>query len=206
MCLVSRGRRHFVAIVSMALLGTTVGEPTAQVNAGVPPSVIPLSEGFEAGYGTFNSSSTGCPTIGCLWTVVTSHANTGTYAAYADDVKETGDQFLFLGPALAIPVRATSATLTFWHLYDFESDDVFNYYGMAVAYTMVDTLRKAGRNLTRAGVLKAATHLNEVNPFLLPGVRIQTSPSDYYPMDKVKLARYKGDHWQFFGNLVRARD
>jgi branched-chain amino acid transport system substrate-binding protein len=87
-----------------------------------------------------------------------------------------------------------------------KSDDVFNYYGMAVAYTMVDTLRKAGRNLTRAGVLKAATHLNEVNPFLLPGVRIQTSPSDYYPMDKVKLARYKSDHWQFFGNLVRARD
>jgi hypothetical protein len=87
-----------------------------------------------------------------------------------------------------------------------KSDDVFNYYGMAVAYTMVDTLRKAGRNLTRAGVLKAATHLNEVNPFLLPGVRIQTSPSDYYPMDKVKLARYKNDHWQFFGNLVRARD
>ena len=87
-----------------------------------------------------------------------------------------------------------------------KSDDVFNYYGMAVAYTMVDTLRKAGPNLTRAGVLKAATHLNEVNPFLLPGVRIQTSPSDYYPMDKVKLARYKNDHWQFFGNLVKARD
>jgi branched-chain amino acid transport system substrate-binding protein len=87
-----------------------------------------------------------------------------------------------------------------------KSDDVFNYYGMAVAYTMVDTLRKAGRNLTRAGVLKAATHLDEVNPFLLPGVRIQTSSSDYYPMDKVKLARYKSDHWQFFGNLVRARD
>ena len=84
-----------------------------------------------------------------------------------------------------------------------KSDDVFNYYGMAVAYTMVDTLRKAGRNPTRAGVLKAATHLNEVNPFLLPGVRIQTSPSDYYPMDKVKLARYKSDHWQFFGNLVQ---
>jgi branched-chain amino acid transport system substrate-binding protein len=89
---------------------------------------------------------------------------------------------------------------------DAKPDDVFNYYGMAVAYTMVDTLKKAGPNLTRAGVLKAATHLDETNPFLLPGVRIQTSPSDYYPMDKVKLARYKGDHWQFFGNLVRARD
>ena len=87
-----------------------------------------------------------------------------------------------------------------------KADDVFNYYGMAVAYTMVDTLRKAGRNPTREGVLRAATHLNEINPFLLPGVRIRTTPNDYYPMDKVKLARYHGTHWQFFGKLVRARD
>jgi branched-chain amino acid transport system substrate-binding protein len=86
-----------------------------------------------------------------------------------------------------------------------KTDDVFNYYGMAVAYTMVDTLRKAGRNLTRASVLRAATHLDETNPFLLPGVRIKTSPNDYYPMDKVKLARYHGTHWQFFGKLVSAR-
>jgi hypothetical protein len=85
-------------------------------------------------------------------------------------------------------------------------DDVFNYYGMAVAYTMVDTLKKAGQNLTRAGVLKAATHLDETNPFLLPGLRIKTSPSDYYPIDQVKLARYRNNQWQFFGKFVRARD
>jgi hypothetical protein len=77
---------------------------------------------------------------------------------------------------------------------------------MAVAYTMVDTLRKAGRDPTREGVLRAATHLNETNPFLLPGVRIRTTPNDYYPMDQVKLARYHGTHWQFFGKLVRARN
>ena len=87
-----------------------------------------------------------------------------------------------------------------------KSDDVFNYYGMAVAYTMVDTLRKAGRNPTRVSVLRAATHLDETNPFLLPGIRIQTTPNDYYPLDTVKLARYHGTHWQFFGNLVTARD
>src|SRR5262245_20191015 len=74
-------------------------------------------------------------------------------------------------------------------------NDVFNYYGMAVAYTMVDTLRKAGRNLTRASVLQAATHLNETNPFMLPGVRIRTSPNDYYPLDRVKLARYRSGYW-----------
>ncbi len=85
-------------------------------------------------------------------------------------------------------------------------DDVFNYYGMAVAYTMVDTLQKAGRNPTRAAVLKAATHLDEVNPFLLPGLKIKTSPSDYYPIDRVKLARYEQGHWRFFGKFVTARD
>jgi branched-chain amino acid transport system substrate-binding protein len=85
-----------------------------------------------------------------------------------------------------------------------KADDVFNYYGMAVAYTMVDTLRKAGRNPTRESVLRAATHLNETNPFLLPGIRIRTTSNDYYPMDKVKLARYHGTHWQFFGSLVPA--
>ena len=85
-------------------------------------------------------------------------------------------------------------------------DDVFNYYGMAVAYTMVDTLQKAGRNPTRAGLLKAATHLDEANPFLLPGLKIKTSPSDYYPIDQVKLARYERGQWRFFGKFVSARD
>jgi branched-chain amino acid transport system substrate-binding protein len=87
-----------------------------------------------------------------------------------------------------------------------KADDVFYYYGMAVAYTMVDTLKKAGRNPTREGVLRAATHLNEQNPFLLPGVRVKTSPNDYYPLGKVRLARYRGTHWQFFGSLVNAGD
>jgi hypothetical protein len=70
---------------------------------------------------------------------------------------------------------------------------------------MVDTLRQAGRSPTRASVLEAATHLDETNPFLLPGIRVKTSPSDYYPIDQVKLARYRRDHWQFFGKLVSAR-
>jgi branched-chain amino acid transport system substrate-binding protein len=82
--------------------------------------------------------------------------------------------------------------------------DVYNYYGMAVAYTMVDALRHAGKNLTRAGLLRAATHLDEVNPFLLSGVRIRTSPNDYYPIDKARLIRYSNGHW-IFGKLVNAQ-
>jgi branched-chain amino acid transport system substrate-binding protein len=82
--------------------------------------------------------------------------------------------------------------------------DVYNYYGMAVAYTMVDVLRHAGRSPTRASVLRAATHLDEVNPFLLSGVHVHTSPNDYYPLDKARLIRYSNGHW-IFGKLVNAQ-
>jgi branched-chain amino acid transport system substrate-binding protein len=83
--------------------------------------------------------------------------------------------------------------------------DVYNYYGMAVAYSMVDALRQAGKNPTREALLRAATHLNEVNPFLLPGIRIRTSPNDYYPMDKARFVRYRNGLWVLFGKLEDAR-
>jgi len=83
--------------------------------------------------------------------------------------------------------------------------DVYLYYGMAVAYTMVDALRRAGANPTRDSLLRAATHLDETNPFLLPGIRIRTSPKDYYPMDKARFVRYSNGLWVLFGKLVNAR-
>jgi branched-chain amino acid transport system substrate-binding protein len=83
--------------------------------------------------------------------------------------------------------------------------DVYNYYGMTVAYTMVDALRRAGRNPTRESLLRAATHLDEVNPFLLPGIRVRTSPSDYYPIDKARFVRYGNGQWAYIGKLVAAR-
>ena len=84
--------------------------------------------------------------------------------------------------------------------------DVYNYAGMAFAFTMVDALRKAGRNVTRAGLLRAATHLDERdNPFVLPGVTIQTSPTNYIPLSKAQLYRYRGGRWQPFSGLLGAR-
>jgi branched-chain amino acid transport system substrate-binding protein len=84
-------------------------------------------------------------------------------------------------------------------------EDVYNFYGMGVAYTMVDALKRAGKSPTRASLLRAATHLNEVNPFMRPGIRIVTSPSDYYPISKAQLVRYDKVHWVPVGSLVSAR-
>jgi branched-chain amino acid transport system substrate-binding protein len=87
-----------------------------------------------------------------------------------------------------------------------KATDVYHFYGMAAAFTMVDTLRRAGRNLTRHGLLRAATRLNETNnPFLLPGVAVQTSPTSYYPISKAQLYRYRKGVWQPFSGLLGAR-
>jgi branched-chain amino acid transport system substrate-binding protein len=84
--------------------------------------------------------------------------------------------------------------------------DVYNWYGMTVAWTMVETLRKAGRNLTRAGLLRAAQSLDlRKNPFLLPGIRLQTSRTDYRPLEHVYLYRYDNKQWVRASGILHAR-
>jgi ABC-type branched-subunit amino acid transport system substrate-binding protein len=84
--------------------------------------------------------------------------------------------------------------------------DVYNWYGMTVAYSMVDALRHAGRNPTRDSLRRAMTHMDEhTNPFLLPGVAVETSPSDYFPITKARMVGYRKNLWVLFGPLVNAR-
>lgn len=78
--------------------------------------------------------------------------------------------------------------------------------GAAAAFTMVDVLRKAGKNLTRAGALRAATRLTERNnPFLLPGIVVRTTPTSRFPIAQVRLQRWANGRWLIFGKLVAAR-
>jgi branched-chain amino acid transport system substrate-binding protein len=78
--------------------------------------------------------------------------------------------------------------------------------GMATAYTMVDALKKAGKNLTRQSVMNAATHLNERgNPFVLPGIVVRTTPSSRFPITQVRLQRWRAGAWRPFGKLISIR-
>ena len=76
---------------------------------------------------------------------------------------------------------------------------VAHIYGMMAAYAMVDALKKAGKNPSRAGVLKAATHLNETNPFLLPGLKLITSGKDYFPQNHAYLVKFQHGFWNVLG-------
>ena len=87
-----------------------------------------------------------------------------------------------------------------------DASDQFYVYSMAVAYSMVDALRKAGRNLTRAGLLRATQNLNEKsNPFLLRGVVVKTSRTDRFPMDQGQLFRWRNGQYRPLGGLVSTR-
>ena len=85
-------------------------------------------------------------------------------------------------------------------------NDVYAVYGMSVAHTFVAALKKAGKNPTRVGIMKAATSLNVKNdPFLLPGITVKTSATDHFPLDQAKLQRYHNGPWVSFGGLFRVR-
>jgi branched-chain amino acid transport system substrate-binding protein len=84
--------------------------------------------------------------------------------------------------------------------------EVAHLYGMAVAYTMVDALRASGAQPTRAGLLRAATHLNErSNPFFVRGIAAQTGPADYYPIERTRMLRFHAGRWRQFGRLTSVR-
>jgi branched-chain amino acid transport system substrate-binding protein len=80
--------------------------------------------------------------------------------------------------------------------------DGFLVAGMASAYSLVDALRHAGKNPTREALMTAVTHMNEAsNPFLLPGIKVHTTPTARFPITQVGLQRWQNGHWVFFGGL-----
>jgi branched-chain amino acid transport system substrate-binding protein len=82
-------------------------------------------------------------------------------------------------------------------------NDAFNAYGMASAWTFVYALAHAGKNPTRTSLMNALLHMNtKDNPFLLPGMRTLTSPSDRFPLNQAVLVRYQDGAFHPFGHLL----
>ncbi len=81
-------------------------------------------------------------------------------------------------------------------------DDLHNY-GFAVTHTLIDVLKRCGNDLTRANIMRqAASFKGFENPLLLPGIKINTSPTDFYPIQSVRLARVKGEGFELFGDVL----
>ena len=78
-------------------------------------------------------------------------------------------------------------------------------YGYAAAQTMVQVLKQSGDNLTRENVMKQAAGLKDFAPdTLIPGIKINTSATDFAPIEQLKMMQFKGGKWDFFGDIISA--
>ena len=85
---------------------------------------------------------------------------------------------------------------------DGDVKDGGNVTGYALAETLVQVLKQCGDNLTRANVMKQAANLKNFHPdILLPGITINTSPTDYAPIEADQLIRFDGKQWERFGSV-----
>jgi branched-chain amino acid transport system substrate-binding protein len=75
-------------------------------------------------------------------------------------------------------------------------------YGYGAAQTLVKVLEMCGDDLTRANIMKQAASLKDYVPdTLLPGVKINTSPTDFAPISQLQMQRFKGQAWERFGEI-----
>jgi branched-chain amino acid transport system substrate-binding protein len=75
--------------------------------------------------------------------------------------------------------------------------------GYAVAQTLVQVLKQCGDDLTRENIMKQAANLKDFRTeMLLPGITINTSPTDFAPIDQLQLMRFKGEKWEMFGDVI----
>ena len=81
--------------------------------------------------------------------------------------------------------------------------DASNLYGYITAQLMVQILKQCGNDVTRENVMKQAANLKAVKlPLLLPGMTVDTSPTDFFPIQQAQLARFTGVLWQGFGEVI----
>jgi branched-chain amino acid transport system substrate-binding protein len=75
-------------------------------------------------------------------------------------------------------------------------------FGYLQAMALVQVLKQCGDNLTRENVMKEAANLrNHELPLLIPGIKLNTSPTDFSPIKQYQLMKFNGEHWQTFGEV-----
>jgi branched-chain amino acid transport system substrate-binding protein len=84
-----------------------------------------------------------------------------------------------------------------------DKTSTFSVYGYLTAQTMVQVLKQCGDDLTRENVMKQAANLKDFElELLLPGIKINTSPTDYFPVEQMQMSRFNGEHGELFGSAI----
>jgi branched-chain amino acid transport system substrate-binding protein len=101
--------------------------------------------------------------------------------------------------------QARKDWLAFMDKYYPEGDktDVGNVIGYSFGQTVAQVLKQCGDELTRENVMKQAANLHDfVVPMTLPGIKLNTTPTDFAPIKQVQMAKFTGERWELFGQLL----
>jgi branched-chain amino acid transport system substrate-binding protein len=75
--------------------------------------------------------------------------------------------------------------------------------GYGAAQTLTKVLEMCGDDLTRANIMKQAANLKDFTPdTLLPGIKVNTSATDFAPIEQLRMMRFKGEKWDLFGEVI----
>jgi branched-chain amino acid transport system substrate-binding protein len=78
-------------------------------------------------------------------------------------------------------------------------------YGYTVAQGVVHVLKNCGDNLTRENIMKQAASIQNLElGGLLPGIKVNTSATDFAPLSQLQLMKFKGESWERFGEIISA--
>jgi branched-chain amino acid transport system substrate-binding protein len=84
-----------------------------------------------------------------------------------------------------------------------DKTSTFSVYGYATAQTLVQVLRQCGDDLTRENIMRQAASLKNFElGLLLPGIKINTSSTDYFPIEQMQMSRFNGQHGELFGSAI----
>jgi branched-chain amino acid transport system substrate-binding protein len=84
-----------------------------------------------------------------------------------------------------------------------DKSSTFSVYGYLTGQTLVQVLKQCGDELTRENVMRQAANLKNLElGMLLPGIKINTGPNDYFPIEQMQMSRFTGDHGELFGPMI----
>jgi len=75
-------------------------------------------------------------------------------------------------------------------------------YGYTVAQATVQVFKQCGDDLTHENIMKQAANMDIALPMMLPGIKVKTSPTDYFPVQAMRLQRFNGEVWELFGETI----
>ena len=84
-----------------------------------------------------------------------------------------------------------------------DTTDAGYVFAYAVSKAMLEVLRKCEGNFSRENIMKQAASLQDLEiPTLLPGIKVNTSPTNYRPIRQMQLAEFDGTSWKLFGDVI----